>query len=475
MLPAGNRATPLTLESKGATVSKNTHDPSRRKAQHRKPKATGKSGADFPLKVHKGTGRWIKKIRGVVYYFTTLAEDPSGVEAHERYLKEKDDLENGRGRAQRDDRLTVAELANRFLEFKSHLRDTGELRVRTFNGYYWACDALVHGIGKTRTVESLTPDDFGKLRIKLAKTKKGEPKSAVALRNEMQRVRSIFKFAHDQGLIPAPVRFGQSFQKPKPDVIRRARAEHRAKHGDRMLEASELRAILEDVKDQPALRAMVLLACNTGFGQTDLSSLPRRCVDLDKGIVDFARPKTGIERRIPLWPETTDAIRAYLKHRPKAKRRADAEKLFLTRCGSPWVKLSKSRRDPTKKGAGGNVCDALGGEFSKALVRLGIKRARVGFYSLRHGFETIAGETADQVAVDAVMGHVPQGMSAEYRERVGADRIFRVVQHVRRWLFGQAPESTGIGPDPAPTLPLPSAHAPSKSEATGPALRIFAG
>ena len=50
----------------------------------------------------------------------------------------------------------------------------------------------------------LTPDDFRKLRASLAKGR-----GPVWLRNEMQRVRSIFKFAFDEGLILTPVRFGQ--------------------------------------------------------------------------------------------------------------------------------------------------------------------------------------------------------------------------------------------------------------------------
>ncbi|MCH9017480.1 MAG: MoaD/ThiS family protein [Chloroflexi bacterium] len=54
---------------------------------------------------------------------------------------------------------------------------------------------------------------------------------------------------------------------------------------------------------------MVLIAANTGFGNTDLASIPAKSVDLDGGWVDFARVKNGIRRRIPLWPETVEAIR----------------------------------------------------------------------------------------------------------------------------------------------------------------------
>jgi integrase len=142
--------------------------------------------------------------------------------------------------------------------------------------------------------------------------------------------------------------------------------------------------------------------------------------------VDFARVKTGVARRIPLWPETIAAIQAWLPQRPKAKDPADAKLLFLTCRGSRWVKLN----------ATGSPADALGQEFGKVIHRLGLERSRRSFYALRHGFETVAGETADQIVVDVLMGHKVKGMAANYIERIGDDRRRRVVEHVRQWLFG---------------------------------------
>ena len=77
-------------------------------------------------------------------------------------------------------------------------------------------------------------------------------------------------------------------------------------------------------------------------------------------------------------------------------------------------------------------------EVRKLLNKLGIKRKGVSFYSLRHVFETIGGECRDQVAVDAVMGHADESMSARYREHIGDDRLQAVVNVVRGWLFGVA-------------------------------------
>ena len=74
-------------------------------------------------------------------------------------------------------------------------------------------------------------------------------------------------------------------------------------------------------------------------------------------------------------------------------------------------------------------------EFCKLLTRLGLKRPGVSFYALRHTFETVAGGSRDQVAVNSIMGHVDDSMAANYRERIDDDRLLSVTQHVRGWLF----------------------------------------
>jgi hypothetical protein len=81
------------------------------------------------------------------------------------------------------------------------------------------------------------------------------------------------------------------------------------------------------------MRAMILLGVNAGFGNADCRRLPLSAVNLDAGIVDFARPKTGIPRRCALWPETVAAIRAALAKRPAPKAEADAGLVFVTKYG----------------------------------------------------------------------------------------------------------------------------------------------
>ncbi|WP_197439714.1 tyrosine-type recombinase/integrase [Calycomorphotria hydatis] len=187
-------------------------------------------------------------------------------------------------------------------------------------------------------------------------------------------------------------------------------------------------------KPQLALRAMILLAANGGFGNTDLSTLPLNAIDLESGWVDYPRPKTEVDRRVPLWDETIEAIRDYLAQRPEPKENKDLELLFLTVRGSRFIKISDVRVEAGKR-KGGTVTDGIGQEFRKLTLALKINRSRVGFYGFRHGFETIGGGSKDQIAVNYIMGHVDETIASAYREGLDDQRLRDVVDHVHAWLF----------------------------------------
>ncbi len=119
----------------------------------------------------------------------------------------------------------------------------------------------------------------------------------VSLANEIGRVRSVFKFGYEAGLLDRPVRFGPEFVKPPKRAMRQAKNER----GERMFEAAEVRALVEAAG--PQLKAMILLGVNCGMGNTDVAALTRGAADLKKGLLDFPRPKTGVPRRAVLWKE----------------------------------------------------------------------------------------------------------------------------------------------------------------------------
>lgn len=319
-----------------------------------------------------------------------------------------------------------------------HLLDTREITERTFQDYYSSCERLVSTFGRNRVVDDLAADDFEKLQAALAKTR-----GPVALGNAIQRVRMVFKYAYDQGLIDKPIRYGQGFKKPSRKTLRKHRSQKQTEYGKRMFQADELRTIIDAVS-QP-LTAMILLCINCGFGQSDISCMSKSAVDLNTGWIDYPRPKTGIERRCRPWPETMQAVREAIAERPTPKDEADARLAFITKYGHRWVKANKT----------GTPDDAVGKEFTKPFKSLDLKRKGVSFYALRHTFETIAGETRDQVAVNAITGHVDSSMAGVYRERISDERLRAVVDTVHQWLFGKRPSAATGETSTAAAFPPP--------------------
>jgi integrase len=369
--------------------------------------------ADFPLFAHN-TNRWAKKIHGKLHYFGPW-NDPDG--ALERYLEQKNALYAGNEPAAEE--LTVKRLVNRFLYDKEMLCAAGEITPRTWGDYKVTGERLIKILGGRRPVLKLTSADFTRLRAALAKTL-----GPVALGNEINRVRVLFKFAADNALIDRPVLFGSGFKRPTKKVLRL----EKAKKGPRLFTPPQIRAMVRKA-GQP-LKSMLLLAVNCGFGNNDVGTLPLSALDLAGGWVNYHRPKTGIDRRCPLWPETVQAIREALAARPEPKDPESAGLVFLTRFGAPWAK--------------GTMDNPVSKEVAKLLNALKLHRSKgLGFYTLRHVFETVGGESKDQVAVDHIMGHARDDMASVYREKIGDGRLRAVAEHVRAWLFPAAAVPSG--------------------------------
>jgi integrase len=270
---------------------------------------------------------------------------------------------------------------------------------------------LVAHMGKTRIVADLDTQDFATLRNRMAR--KWGPHR---LGTTIQYVRSIFKHAFEAGLIPTPIRFGPGFKRPTKKTMRL----HRAKRGLNLFSAEEVRRLL-DAAAMP-MKAMIFLGINCGFGNGDCGNLPLAALDLERGWLTFPRPKTGIERRCPLWPETVEALKEALARRPKPKDPAEATLVFLTKYGQSWAKDTSA--------------NPISAEMRKLLNVLGLNGHR-NFYTLRHSFRTVADEARDQPAADSIMGHEAPHMSSVYRERISDGRLKAIADHVRAWLFAE--------------------------------------
>ena len=119
--------------------------------------------------------------------------------------------------------------------------------------------------------------------------------------------------------------------------------------------------------------------------------------------------------------ETIKALHEAIEKRPKHKRPEDAKLLFITQYGQSWAK--ETADNPITK------------VFRLLLDKLKLHRHGLGFYALRHTFETIGGGSRDQVAVDFIMGHTDGSMAGVYREEIEDERLVAVTNHVRKWLY----------------------------------------
>ncbi|HTQ37852.1 MAG TPA: tyrosine-type recombinase/integrase [Pirellulales bacterium] len=385
-----------------------------RKPASSKPK---KPRPDFPLHPHTN-GFWARKVRGKRVYFGKVADDPNGEAALQSWLDKKDYLLAGRTPRDTGDGLTIRELCNRFLTVKKSAVSTLEITQRHFKELHNACGLICSHFDKRglgRLVDDLASDDFESLRASLSKNR-----GAWALSGLIQKIRSVFKYGYEAGLIDKPVRYGPNFKRPKRAAFRREREEKPL----RLFSADELRTII-DAAEQP-LKAMILLGINAAYGNSDCGKLRFRNIDLLNGWARYNRPKTGAERRCPLWKETQAALQEAIDGRPEPKDEALRDYVFLTKYGQPWAKDT--------------MANPVSAEFRKLLDSLGLKREGLSFYTIRHTFATEASNCLDQVAVNLIMGHVDSSMAAQYRERVEDARLVKVTNHVHRWLFNSKPK-----------------------------------
>jgi integrase len=398
------------------------------------------------MAAHPG-GQWVKKVRGKIRYFGAWANpDPDNAKAKaaiDKYMNFMRATDNGEQdlaqplQVVRPEVLNLDTMVNGFMGDKHRSVESGDLSARQFAEYRKLGNLILSTLGKQRLVCDLSPADFATIRSKL-------PGGPVRLGNEVVWVRSFFRWASDHHGVA--VRFGNQLDKPARRVVRKA-----VKRKD-IFHPVEIKAIL--AKATPAIKAMILLGINAGFGQTDCATLPVSAVNLNTNVIEFDRHKTGIRRTVPLWPETVKALKEYV--RPCT---AHPELFFITRWGNPWV------HDEVHRDTHGIIkntvrCDAVDLEFDKAQKAAGL--AIRGFYLLRHTFRSVADPTGDLNAIRGIMGHAFPGMDEFYLHlnSGGIERLSRVTDYVRTWLFGPIRKSAKRRA-PAKNEPAKSDSAPS--------------
>jgi integrase len=380
---------------------------------------------EYPLFAH-AVGQWAKKIKGKLWYFGVWA---SPDDALRKYLSEVDEIQAGRDPRKAgvvgvySDTISAYDVCNHYLDRQQRRADSGEVTRRNFSDNLKACQRFMGHFGKFTKAAALRAADFSAYKATFPDTW-GAERTA----NEIQRIRTVFKWAFESELIPHLPNFGPDFRKPSRTVARREQQKRQAERGGKLdFTADEVQKLLK--ASDGWLKASILLGINGGMGNADCGRLSTRFLDLSSGWYDLAREKTGIPRRFRLWPETVEAIRAAMMKRIIPKDDNHDPLCFLTSHGKPvWWEVVK----PTGETY---TCDNITKMFTKLCVKCDVSRNGRGFYSLRRTFETVAGNSKDQVAVDYVMGHVDESMAAIYRQGIDDQRLIDVGNHVHDWLF----------------------------------------
>jgi len=392
-----------------------------------------KQGAKLPLTIHPSStfGRWCKKVCGRVWYFGPVlpdSKDFGSSAALKLYRKQQEDLEAGREPRVEVAGATIKDLCNAFLIAKDTAVSSGELAPITRKTYRRTTDVLVRFFGRGRALESIAPEDFGRLKAKLAKHLGVE-----ALAAEIQRIRTVFRFAKAHKLVAEAVEFGD-FKRPS----QRARRLARQGNGRRTFTAAEVRLLLDHADVQ--FKAMLLLGVNTGIGSADVGRLPISAVNLENGWLDSPRGKTGVRRKAPLWNETVEAIRAWLAIRPEPPKKL-ARLLFVRPNGKPWYNATSSGRIPREMALLFDRIDKARREKAEKAGQTppeSIRHRGWGYYTLRRTFASVGDGARDPRALQFIMGHSPDSgdITSVYLDDPESERLVAVCAHVHSWLYG---------------------------------------
>ncbi len=367
-----------------------------------KPNSIRKTRSDkFPLTLHP-TGQYCKKIKGKLYYFGNDKKV-----ALQKYLEQAAYLHTGRGaKPKSNNNLSLKTLCNLYLDHQESRAAIGEIKVRHLNDQTSILRNFVKFIGSNRFVSDISTIDLQNYRRKLIKM----GKAAHTINNVIATVKAMYNWAMDNEVIDSIPNLKAIKKVATPKVERPT------------FSMPQIQKLLHKASIQ--MRAMIWLGLNCGFGCTDCAELHWDNLDLKNSRVRFPRGKTGIDRNLPLWPETVMALKQVSKL---------GKLVFYTSRGNPWVRTIQSidkhsNQKYTKD-------DAVSKNFSKLLKKAAIKTKKgVGFYTLRRTAATLTAKSGDPFAVQRLLGHANLKMATTYVQDV-SEQTDRAINNSRKLII----------------------------------------
>ena len=366
-----------------------------------------------PLFFH-GNGQWARKIHGRFRYFGRDLDA-----ALKRWAAEKDHLLAGLEPPRTDGEPSLSEIANLYLADVRQRMADGKIRADHDRHVVPLLTRWVNALGKDARLSRVTPAGWAKVRRQIElSVDQTTPRAATTIKADCARSMAVLNWIKLKRLVVNEIHIAGAFDPPPMRELRMAKTVA----GKRLWEPAELRQVIE--ASSVLFRPVLLLAINGALGIADIGRITRSQITARTECIDLPRNKTGVDRRIWLWPETRQAIAEAVRKRPTPARQKFDDRLLLTPKGFPWHHIRAGK--PVDTG-----CSTL----SKTIERAGMTSTRT-LYDCRRSFRTIAGEVCDLEAVNFCMGHEGPGEGITYVQNVGDDRIRRVCEHVRAWLFG---------------------------------------
>jgi len=260
----------------------------------------------------------------------------------------------------------------KFNDFAQIYADTYGMKKRSWNSTDKLYLVRLKAFFGSKNLDEITPFFVQKYRIarREQKTRRHTIASAAYINRELACLKCMFSRAVEWGYA-------------KENPVKKVKFEKENNSRVRFLEKDELKKLLDHC--HPTLKAIVLVAVNTGMRKEEIRTLKWRDVDFERGFVTLLKTKNGETRNVPL----NKTAREILMSIPKNAR-------------SPFIFCNSE----------GNLYN-FRTSFMTALKNAGIKDFR--FHDLRHTAASyLAMGGVDLNTIRDILGHKSLDMVLRY-------------------------------------------------------------
>lgn len=330
--------------------------------------------------------------------------------------REIDASERGKAYSPSVKNRTYREVAVEFITAMEHRQKTGKprpLAVRTLHNYGSELTAFGKFIYDGQAIADLDITDANSPAVLAAYARVYGARKASGFDSIVTRISALFNWAADMEFIDR-FRPGPGFQRPAKSELR-----------DQRIDLAKTFAAIEVAKmylKAPLMqKCWIALGVCAAFTNSDIATVTQDVVELNEGVIDFRRKKTGKVRRvIPLPSEVLAKIKAYA--RPEPSEPSLADRFFLTTGGGSYSTTKKN----------GPSC-SVNRLFRKMMESAGVKLVKGrSFTGLRTTFYNLAPKGGEyELERKIIMGRAQGTVDLDsYLEDIGMDRLRHVVNHV---------------------------------------------